>query len=140
MVRAHGTQINITATISYLFSYIIKNPPEGCDDLIVILRISDLIERITSILPLKKLDKNKLEEIILASGKSTIPPWFEEQKKAAQEFKEYDSGSEVDDEQNDTPYNPTPLLAAAYMLSSRYSRLKEAGKHAGRQAVVKVEK
>jgi len=106
LVRADGTQINTTATISYPLSHILGNPPKGCDDLIVILRISDLIERITPILPLKELDKNNLEEIILAPGKSRTPPRFKEQERGVQEFEEYDSGSEVDDEQNDTSYRP----------------------------------
>jgi len=107
LVRADGTQINTTATISYPLSHIIGNPPEGCDDFIVVLQISELIEAITSILPRKELDKNNLEKIRLAPGRSATIPRFKEQEKAVQEFAEYDSGSEVDDVQNDTSYQPS---------------------------------
>jgi len=109
LVRADGTQINKTATISYPLSHILGNPPEGCDDFIVILPISELIERITVILPRKELDKNNLKEVRVAPDKSTTPPRFKEQERAVQEFKEYDSGSEVDDEQNDTSYQPSAI-------------------------------
>jgi hypothetical protein len=108
LVRVDGTQINTTATISYPLSHILGNPPKGCDDVIVELRISDLIERITSILPRKELDKNNLKKVKLAPGKSTPPPRFTEQKQAVQEFEKYDSGSEVDDEQNDPSYQLSP--------------------------------
>lgn len=108
MVRADSTQINTTATISFPLSHILGNPPNGCDDLKVELQISDLIKRITKILPLKKLDKDNLKKVTLAPGISTTPLQIKEYKKAIQELEEYDSGSEVDDEQSDLSYQPSP--------------------------------
>lgn len=108
MVRADGTQINTTATIVYPLSHIIGKPPNGCDDIVVELRISDLIERITSILPRKKLDKSNVRKFQLASGKSITPARVKEQEKAVQEFEEHDSGSEIDNTQNDMSYQLSP--------------------------------
>lgn len=109
MVRADGTQINTTTTVSYLLSHILGNPPEGCDDLIVELRISDLIRRIKRALPFKEFDKDNRKNIKLVLDKSITPPRFKEQEKAIQEFNNYNSGSEVDDEQYDKSYQPSAL-------------------------------
>jgi len=107
LVRADGTQIDTTLTISFPLSRLLGEPPEGCDDLTVVLRISDLIKKITKLLPLKKLAKNNLEKVKLLPGRSITPPRFKEQEKAIQEFNKYDSGSEVDDEQHDPSYQPS---------------------------------
>jgi len=107
LVRADDTQINTTATVSYLLSHILGNPPEGCDDLIVELRISDLIGRIKRALPFKEFDKDSRKKVKLALDRSITPPRFKEQEKAVQDFNNYNSGSEVDDEQYDTSYQPS---------------------------------
>jgi len=109
LVRVDGTQIDTTATISYPLSHIIGNPPEGCDDVKIELRIADLIKKITLTLARKELGKNNLNEIKLVPGESKISSRLKEQQEAIQDYEKYDSRPEdYGDEENDLSYQPSP--------------------------------